>query len=102
MDNVLLIQNIFDAFIFVLSSIIFALLYGGLDKKYHFTKEIFSVFNGIYKWEWIIHIILALILIAIIHYLGTYVFTIPNLLINVLIGLVAGICMYNSNRHNIL
>ncbi len=99
MDNVLLMENIFDALVFVMSSIIFTFLYGTLDKKYHFTNKIF---NGVYKWEWVIHIVISLILISVIHYLGTYIFSIPNVIVALLIGAIAGIGMYNSNRHDIL
>lgn len=102
MDKILLIQNVLEAFIFVVSSIIFALLYGALDKKYYFTNKIFSAFKGIYKWEWIIHVVIAIVLIFIVNYLGSYVLGLSDLLTSGVIGAIVGICMYNSNRYNIL
>lgn len=100
MDKVLLLQNILEALVFVVSTIIFAFLYGMLDKKKGITDKIFSSFKKGSKGEVICHIVIALGLILLIRYLGIYVFKLWNLAIIFLTGAIAGICIYNINRNN--
>ena len=100
MDRMLLLQNILEALVFVVSTILFAVLYGLIDKKIRLTDKIFGAFNIEPKWEWIIHIVIALILIVLVHYFGVYIFKIWNLLTVFITGTIAGICIYNMNRNN--
>ncbi|HHD2786104.1 TPA: hypothetical protein ACOTHR_003667, partial [Clostridium perfringens] len=80
MDRMLLLQNILEALVFVVSTILFAVLYGLIDKKIRLTDKIFGALKIEPKWEWIIHIVIALILIVLVHYFGVYIFKIWNLL----------------------
>ena len=66
----------------------------------NFTIKIFGAFKIEPKWEWIIHIVIALILIVLVHYSGDYIFKIWNLLTVFITGAIAGICIYNMNRNN--
>lgn len=100
MDRILLVQNILEALIFVVSTILCAILYGFIDKKIKITDKIFGIFKINSRWEWVVHVIIALILIIIIHYLGFYILKISNLIIVGITGAIAGICIYNSNRNN--
>ncbi|MGG5460851.1 hypothetical protein [Clostridium sp. B9] len=101
MDKVLLVKNILDALIFVGSSIIGAILYGFIDKKYSLTEKIFDPFKINYKWEWILHLVLAVLVIMTINYFGIYVFKISWFIVIALTGFVTGICIYNSNRKSL-
>ncbi|HHD2808691.1 TPA: hypothetical protein ACOTG7_003484, partial [Clostridium perfringens] len=98
MDRMLLLQNILEALVFVVSTILFAVLYGLIDKKIRLTDKIFGALKIEPKWEWIIHIVIALILIVLVHYFGVYIFKIWNLLTVFITGAIAGICIYNMNR----
>ncbi|HJF35145.1 MAG TPA: hypothetical protein K8U79_03860 [Clostridium perfringens] len=100
MDRMLLLQNILEALVFVVSTILFAVLYGLIDKKIRLTDKIFGALKIEPKWEWIIHIVIALILIVLVHYFGVYIFKIWNLLTVFITGAIAGICIYNINRNN--
>ncbi|MDZ4994532.1 hypothetical protein GNF80_16435 [Clostridium perfringens] len=100
MDKILLIQNILEALVFVVSAIIFAVICGIIDKKYKLSNKIFGVFKINPKLEWIVHVIIALILIIVVYFLGIYVFKIPGLITIGIIGAIAGICIYNSNRNS--
>lgn len=100
MDKILLIQNILEALVFVVSAIFFAVIYGFIDKKYKLSDKIFGAFKMNHKREWIVHVIIALILIVVVYYLGAYVFKISGLIIIGIIGAIAGIGIYNSNRNN--
>ncbi|HHD2753994.1 TPA: hypothetical protein ACOTG0_002839 [Clostridium perfringens] len=100
MDKILLIQNILEALVFVVSAIIFAVICGIIDKKYRLSNKIFGVFKINLKWEWIVHVIIAIILIIVVYFLGTYVFKIPGLITIGIIGAITGIGVYNSNRNN--
>ena len=100
MDRMLLLQNILEALVFVVSTILFAVLYGLIDKKIRLTDKILGAFKIEPKWEWIIHIVIALILIVLVHYFGVYIFKIWNLLTVFITGAIAGFCIYNINRNN--
>ncbi|WP_415285703.1 hypothetical protein [Clostridium perfringens] len=45
MDRMLLLQNILEALVFVVSTILFAVLYGLIDKKIRLTDKIFGAFK---------------------------------------------------------
>lgn len=98
MDKVFFIENILETLIFVGSAIIGAILYGILDKKYSLTDKIFDPFNIDYKREWILHLLLSVVSIVIINYLGVYVFRVSWFVVVGVSGIIAGICVYNSNR----
>lgn len=100
MDRILLVQNILEALIFVVSTILCAVLYGFIDKKIKLTDKIFGVFKINSRWEWIVHVVIALILIILVHYLGFYIFKISSLVTVGVTGAIAGVCIYNSNRSN--
>lgn len=100
MDKVLLLQNILEALVFVISTVIFALLYGLLDKKKGITDKIVGGLKKKPKLEVVIHIVVALALILIVRYFGLYVFKLWDLAVIFIMGAISGICIYNINRNN--
>lgn len=100
MDKMFLLQNILEALVFVVSTILFAVVYGLIDKKIRLTDKIFGVFKINPNWGWIIHGVIALVLIIAVHYFGVYIFKVGSLVTVFLTGAIAGICIYNMNRNN--